>query len=79
VPSLQAADHPADQPGRRRREEPGRAEEQAMSPLFRLFFVLIVLFLLLCALVGCAASGIYQMTDRWCDAHPDAGKTRCDR
>lgn len=50
-----------------------------MSPLLRLFLVGCVLLFLVLWLIGCAAAGVYQMTDKWCAAHPDAPKTRCDR
>ena len=50
-----------------------------MTPLFKLvvsvMFIVAGVLLLLSALTGC--SGIAQMSDRWCDAHPGAPVTRC--
>jgi hypothetical protein len=35
--------------------------------------------LLALALSSCASSGLYAMSDEWCEKHPDASPARCNR
>jgi hypothetical protein len=33
--------------------------------------------IILLLVLGCAAIGLYQMSDDWCRLHPEAGASRC--
>jgi len=43
------------------------------------FLVGVLAIAVLVYTTGCASSGLYDMSDQWCDAHPEASPARCKR
>lgn len=51
-----------------------------MNTFFKLYLALTAVaavILLALTLTGCADAGWYNMSDSWCDAHPQAPNYRC--
>jgi hypothetical protein len=50
-----------------------------MTPPFKWFLIGVAAIALLAYLTGCTSSGLYAMSDQWCDSHPDASPAHCER
>ena len=48
-----------------------------MSPNFKWFLVGVALVTVVALMMGCASSGLFDMSERWCDSHPNASAAHC--
>jgi hypothetical protein len=48
-----------------------------MSPHFKWFLAGVAIVFVAAYLMGCASSGLYAMSDEWCDSHPGASPAHC--